>query len=61
MTDEKKDIAKESPNGIVETKFYDFDSLKLESGEVLSPVRLAYETYGKLNESKDNVLSSVDE
>ncbi len=46
----------DSPLGVVETKFFDFDSLKLESGETLSPVRIAYETYGTLNSAKDNVI-----
>ncbi|MEI7905609.1 MAG: homoserine O-acetyltransferase [Candidatus Firestonebacteria bacterium] len=56
MNDDEKDIIKESPNGIVETKLFKFDSLTLENGEALSPVQLAYETYGSLNNSKDNAI-----
>lgn len=46
----------ESIHGDTETKSYTFDSLKLESGEVLSPVTVAYEVYGKLNASRDNAV-----
>ncbi|MBC8205958.1 MAG: homoserine O-acetyltransferase [Kiritimatiellaeota bacterium] len=40
----------------VETKFFEYDSLTLRTGETLSPVTLAYETYGELNEAKDNAI-----
>ena len=47
----------ENSIGIVETKYYTFDeSLTLESGIEFSPVTVAYETYGELNEAKDNVI-----
>ena len=32
------------------------DELRLQSGDTLGPVTLAYETYGKLNEKKDNAI-----
>jgi len=56
MNDDKIELPKTSPNGTVETQYFKFDSLTLENGEVLSPVTIAYETYGKLNEKKDNAI-----
>jgi homoserine O-acetyltransferase len=43
----------------IETKFFNFEELKLESGEKLSPVTLAYEAYGKLNTDKSNAILIV--
>src|SRR5512144_313476 len=43
--------------GIVETKFVHFDNeLRLESGRILGPITLAYETYGELNEDRSNAI-----
>lgn len=42
--------------GIVETKYFDYPELKLEGGEKLQPIRLAYETYGQLNSDKSNAI-----
>jgi homoserine O-acetyltransferase/O-succinyltransferase len=46
--------------GKVETQFYTFgespDELKLESGEKLGPITLAYETYGELNNQRSNAV-----
>ncbi len=50
----------ENSVGIVQKKFITFEheeqALYLESGAKLFPYTLAYETYGKLNESKDNTI-----
>ena len=49
--------------GIVETKSFTFaappDELPLECGQKLGPVTLAYETYGTLNEARDNAVLIV--
>jgi homoserine O-acetyltransferase len=42
--------------GLVRTEYFDIDRLTLESGEVIAPVTLAYETYGKLNPDKSNAV-----
>ena len=43
--------------GIVQTKYYTIDEpIKFESGVEFSPITVAYETYGNLNENKDNVI-----
>jgi homoserine O-acetyltransferase len=43
--------------GLVETRFLDLPRpLPLDCGRELSPVRVAYETYGRLSARRDNVL-----
>jgi homoserine O-acetyltransferase len=43
--------------GIVKTEYADFDvELQLESGRLLGPIRLAYETYGRLNAERSNAI-----
>ena len=43
--------------GIVTTQFAEFDvELRLESGRLLGPLTLAYETYGELNADRSNVI-----
>src|SRR5262249_639716 len=41
---------------IVEAKSVRFDSIALDNGATLSPVEVAYETYGALNEAKSNAM-----
>ena len=46
--------------GIVETKFFTFaqppGEFVLENGSKLGPIKIAYETYGRLNKNRDNVI-----
>lgn len=43
--------------GIIETQSVTFpEGIKLDSGRILSPVTLAYETYGTLSEKADNAI-----
>jgi homoserine O-acetyltransferase len=43
--------------GVVHTQFADLpDPLPLDAGGTLSPVRIAYETYGQLSPARDNVV-----
>ena len=42
---------------VVETKFYTIEkNIKFESGVEFGPITVAYETYGQLNEAKDNAI-----
>jgi homoserine O-acetyltransferase len=43
--------------GTVETQYLDLPTpLALDCGQILHPVRIAYETYGKLSPARDNVI-----
>ncbi len=42
--------------GYVETQYADFEGITLESGEYLGPLRVAYETYGRLTPERDNAV-----
>jgi len=56
-------MAEEGSVGIVETKYFTFaappNEMTLECGRTLGPITLAYETYGELNEAKDNAILVV--
>ncbi|MDD5190583.1 MAG: homoserine O-acetyltransferase [Dehalococcoidales bacterium] len=49
--------------GIISTQYFTFaqppDEMKLENGETLGPVTLAYETYGNLNKERSNAILIV--
>lgn len=50
-------VSQEGSVGLVETKYYTLpDPLVLENGKKLETVTVAFETYGELNETRDNVI-----
>lgn len=53
-------MVKEKSVGLVKTEYFTFaehpHELKLESGQVLGPITLAYETYGILNKDSTNAI-----
>jgi len=53
-------IVEKGSVGLVETEFYTFahppNKFVMDNGLELGPITVAYETYGELNEARDNVL-----
>jgi len=43
-------------DALPQTQHYSFEALELDCGRILSPVTIAYETYGRLNVAKDNAI-----
>ncbi len=56
----EKDYHAKGSVGIVKTEYFNFaappDELTLQSGEKIGPVTIAFETYGKLDESGTNAI-----
>jgi len=57
---DNRGVIEEGSVGIVETRYFTFaeppNEMELECGRKLGPITLAYETYGELNEAKDNTI-----
>jgi homoserine O-acetyltransferase len=41
---------------VTATEYYTFEGLELDCKRTLSPVTIAYETYGELNSKNDNAI-----
>ena len=63
MNKTKNEKRKNDSVGVVETHYYTFAGPgrehKLESGDTLGPITLAYETYGTLNKDKSNAILAL--
>jgi homoserine O-acetyltransferase len=63
MTETRSKTNRKNSVGVVETQYYTFagpgNELKLESGDNLGPITLAYETYGTLNTDKSNAILAL--
>src|SRR5512136_1086682 len=63
MTETGNNTDKDKSIGVVETQYYTYagpgKEHKLESGEKLGPITLAYETYGTLNKDKTNAILAL--
>lgn len=51
-----RSVAERGSAGVVSTQYADLGSLSLECGVELGPLRVAYETYGTLTPTRDNVV-----
>jgi homoserine O-acetyltransferase len=49
-------ISDKNSVGLVTTQYYTIKEFTFRSGRRLGPITLAYETYGRFNEKKDNVI-----
>lgn len=52
----KKIVIQNNSVGIVQARYFTFDSLTLESGDRFGPITVAYETYGSLNKDRSNAI-----
>ena len=57
---ETSNLKKEGNAGFIKTKYFNFveppEEFILENLQKISPVKIAYETYGRLNEEKNNAI-----
>jgi homoserine O-acetyltransferase len=63
MSATRKETRQSNSIGVVETQYYTYAESgkehKLESGDTLGPITLAYETYGTLNRDKSNAILAL--
>lgn len=53
----EQNFTEQGSAGIVKTEYFTYpEKIKLESGMDFGPITVAYETYGKLNETKSNAI-----